>query len=86
MIHPLERLDLVFLLAESAHDADSGEILLYPRGDVAEIVLHRFEADVNLLAEDLHQRGNDRERNERHEGHHPIDARHHDERAGDDEQ
>ena len=37
------------LLREGAHDAHAGQVLLHARRDVAEVVLHRLEADVDAL-------------------------------------
>ena len=76
-IHAFEIRDLVRFLSECPHDANAGEILLHAGGNVAEVVLHRFEAQVNFLAEELHQPGDDRKRDERDERHRTVDAHHH---------
>jgi hypothetical protein len=76
----------LLLAREGPHDAHAGEVLLHARGDVAEVVLHRFRANVNALAEKLRQAADDRHREQRDERHHQIEAHHHHERAADDEQ
>ena len=64
------------LLGVGADHAHSGEALLDPRREIGEARLHRLEARVHALADELGDQGHHRHRRQGDDGEPEIDARH----------
>ncbi len=70
----VEEGDLPFLLRVGAHHARAREVLLHPRRELGEDLLHALEEHVDLVAEDLGHHRDERQRGERRERHAGVDV------------